>query len=75
MGVKVNSNRPLGLVASQLLILLRDMSGMIVENRLDRGAGRSRQIGLQSARSLRFGLSPNCQPRHPPSVHSPSFLA
>src|SRR5215208_1555255 len=39
VGVKVNSKRSAGRVASQALVSL-EMCGMIVENQLDRGAGR-----------------------------------
>ena len=41
MGVKVNAKRPLGRAAGEPASgLLRYMSGMIVEDYLDRGAGR-----------------------------------
>ena len=40
MGVNVKSKRPAGRVSSQALGFPRDVCGMIVEDQLDRGAGR-----------------------------------
>ena len=44
LGVKVNSKRPAGWSASQALVSLRDVRGMIVEDQLDRGVGRIGRI-------------------------------